>query len=470
MTTPGAYLAICAIVRNEAPYIREWLSYHYAAGVERFVIFHNASTDATLETIRAWPNAHLVTLIDWPERDRPQIGAYETMLRAHRGVAEWCAFIDVDEFLCPKGPRSVPDILRDLPAACGALYVHWMFFGSSGLETRPDGPVTEAFIRRAHAGFGPNRIGKTILRLATATRVINPHMIGTSGQFLNDAGEAIDQGGDGSQARPSHARLALHHYFTKTLGEWQVRRAGGRPSLPRDHADSVRPLAQFHAHDRNEVADDDAARLFQYARALLYRDDPVPAPEARFRRDALAFQPWLQRLPDDLAEQRERQALLAERAGARFGEGAFVAEGARVFTQALELGARSWIAAGAVLRGQVTIGPDCSVNSYAHIVGTVRIGANCRIASMAAIYGFNHGIARTDQPIKDQKVTSRGVVLHEDVWVGANAVIVDGVEIGAHCVVAAGAVVTRGFPPWQVIAGNPARAIRDRRERPRSAE
>ena len=88
----------------------------------------------------------------------------------------------------------------------------------------------------------------------------------------------------------------------------------------------------------------------------------------------------------------------------------------------------------------------------------VTIGRGCRIASLASIYGFNHGTERSDVPIMYQPATSKGVVLQDDVWVGANAVILDGVEIGAHCVVAAGAVVTQSFPAYKVIGGNPARA------------
>ena len=70
-----------------------------------------------------------------------------------------------------------------------------------------------------------------------------------------------------------------------------------------------------------------------------------------------------------------------------------------------------------------------------------------------------------DLLIKDQPGTSKGVKLHEDVWVGASAVILDGVEIGPHCVVAAGAVVAKSFGAYQIIAGNPARSIADRRTR-----
>jgi hypothetical protein len=265
-----AYLSICAIVKNEADYIHEWLSYHYAIGVERFTIFHNASTDSTLDVIKGWDRNNIVTIIEWPV-PAPQISAYREMLASHRDASEWCAFIDVDEFLCPKGPRTVPDILRALPHDCGGLYVHWMCFGSSGHVTRQPGLVTETFTKRGYNGFGPNRLGKTIIRLADASGIISPHIIGSHARLLNDSLDEVAQDSAVAQQGVSHKQLALHHYFTKSLDEWRTRRALGRPALQPTDPNFIRSEDQFRSHDVNNVVDEDAARIMQYARVLSYR-------------------------------------------------------------------------------------------------------------------------------------------------------------------------------------------------------
>jgi len=164
--------------------------------------------------------------------------------------------------------------------------------------------------------------------------------------------------------------------------------------------------------------------------------------------------------------QRELQRRLAEH-GATFGEGVFVAPNAAVYCDSLALGDRSYVAALAYLTGELVFGADCSVNPYAVVRGDVRLGDGVRIGAHASILGFNHQV--NELPIHQQGTVSRGIVIGDDVWVGSSCTILDGVTVGDHAVIAAGAIVTKDVPDWAIVGGNPARFIRDRRE-PRPAE
>jgi acetyltransferase-like isoleucine patch superfamily enzyme len=151
-------------------------------------------------------------------------------------------------------------------------------------------------------------------------------------------------------------------------------------------------------------------------------------------------------------------------------DGCFIARSARLFAEphrAIEVARGAAIAADAFVHGPVELGADASVNAFAVLDGGrkgIVIGAGTRIASHASIYAFDHGMA-AGAPVRDQHVTSRGVQIGEDVWIGAHACITDGVSIGAHAVVGAGAVVTRDVDPYAIVAGVPARRIGDRRQR-----
>jgi acetyltransferase-like isoleucine patch superfamily enzyme/predicted O-methyltransferase YrrM len=197
-------------------------------------------------------------------------------------------------------------------------------------------------------------------------------------------------------------------------------------------------------------------------------DDGFEARERAYIAQRISYFPWeAPRFNPDRAGAQTSptmRRLLEKWAGCRaLGTNTYVSDEAIVHTNSLTIGRYTTIAAGAILRGWVTIGDDCTVNTGAHLAGKVTLGNGVRVAGGAAIYGFNHGHARTDTPIWRQPHTSKGVVVGEGTWIGANSVIVDGVTIGAHCIVAAGATVTRDVPDYCIVGGVPAKIIAHRR-------
>nr|WP_295884057.1 DapH/DapD/GlmU-related protein [uncultured Devosia sp.] len=191
--------------------------------------------------------------------------------------------------------------------------------------------------------------------------------------------------------------------------------------------------------------------------------DSYQTPEQIEHQARLQFLTW-DRTPADIEapEHRARQARLVEVAGARFHPTAYVAAEAAIFTTHLALGEASWIAGHALVRGDVEFGAHCTVNPYAMISGKVRCGDGVRIASHVSIVGFNHGFDDPDVPIHKQKHETLGITIEDDVWIGANAVVLDGVTVGKGAVIAAGAVVSRDVPEMAIVGGVPARIVRYR--------
>lgn len=114
--------------------------------------------------------------------------------------------------------------------------------------------------------------------------------------------------------------------------------------------------------------------------------------------------------------------------------------------------------------GDIRIGDDCSFNPYCVIYGHggLRIGNSVRIAAHTVIVPANHNFDDPHTPIRLQGLTTKGITIGNDVWIGAGVRIMDGVEIGNGCVVAAGSVVTKSVPNGAVVAGVPAKVIRVR--------
>lgn len=133
----------------------------------------------------------------------------------------------------------------------------------------------------------------------------------------------------------------------------------------------------------------------------------------------------------------------------------------------ISIGPNTFIDSGVFLRplgGSIEIGSDCSVNAYSVLYGSggLRIGNGVRIAAHTVIVPSNHVFSATDKQIKDQGLSLKGIVIEDDVWIGAGARILDGVVIRKGTVVGAGAVLTKSTEPYSVVAGVPARKISSR--------
>ena len=137
----------------------------------------------------------------------------------------------------------------------------------------------------------------------------------------------------------------------------------------------------------------------------------------------------------------------------------------------IQIGKNSSIAPGAVIQGNVTLGENCSVQAYSVLVGygnaenrtgEIRIGNNVRIAPHVMIVAANHAYCDPAVPICQQGLDPKSIVIEDDVWIAGRANILAGVTVGKGSVIAAGAVVTKDVPPYSVMAGVPAKKIKDR--------
>ncbi|MDF1514222.1 MAG: acyltransferase [Anaerolineae bacterium] len=143
----------------------------------------------------------------------------------------------------------------------------------------------------------------------------------------------------------------------------------------------------------------------------------------------------------------------------------------------IEIGANTLVMHGAVLHvynfrdiphAGIRIGSDSLIGEYSVIRGQggVTIGNRVYTSPMVQIIAVNHVFDDPDRPFIDQGITAQGIVIEDDVWIGASAVITDGVRIGKGAVIGAGAVVTRNVEPHTVVGGVPARVIRKVGDRP----
>ncbi|MBB6127535.1 acyltransferase [Mucilaginibacter lappiensis] len=110
--------------------------------------------------------------------------------------------------------------------------------------------------------------------------------------------------------------------------------------------------------------------------------------------------------------------------------------------------------------GDVIIGNNCGIGIGNVLIGPVSLGNYVMLAQNIVLSGLNHGYEDITTPPRLQKVTTKQITIHDNVWIGANSVVTAGVTIGKHAIIGAGSVVTKDIPQYSVAVGNPARVIK----------
>ena len=110
--------------------------------------------------------------------------------------------------------------------------------------------------------------------------------------------------------------------------------------------------------------------------------------------------------------------------------------------------------------GDVIIGERTRVGLGNTIIGPVTIGNDIMFAQNIVASGLNHGYEDITMPIADQPVNTAQIIIEDEAWIGANAVITAGVTVGKHSVVAAGCVVVKDVAPYTIVGGNPGRVLK----------
>jgi len=148
------------------------------------------------------------------------------------------------------------------------------------------------------------------------------------------------------------------------------------------------------------------------------------------------------------------------------GKGSIVKRKARldiIPSKKITLGIKSVIEDYAIINngmGDVLIGDYSHVTSRVKLVGPVTLGNHVTLGSNAQVTGLTHNYVDVDRPISEQGVMPCKTVIEDDVWIGGNSCINQGITVGTHSIVASGSVVTKSVPPYSVVGGNPARILK----------
>ena len=222
-------LGVCAIARNETPYLLEWISYQRLIGAQVIFIYDNGHDESGSTLLAELNHRKIITHIPWrgSYAHGPQIPAYNDAITRLRQAVDWLLFVDIDEFLVPVREESLTAIL-DSAGDLDGMWFPWLLFGSSGdVKYRPL-PVIERFTNRQEIDDSTITPVKSAVRPSKVTRAgIHVHSL-DSAAYANPMGErryittvnGANPGngyGDRRASQPArgfrHARI--HDYMTK---------------------------------------------------------------------------------------------------------------------------------------------------------------------------------------------------------------------------------------------------------------
>lgn len=229
------YLTMCCIVKNEEEsYLREWLCYHHAMGVEHFYVYDNESRIPLDGILTDYIQAGWVNVFRMPGYG-VQLYAYTHCLHYLSDKTRWMGFIDLDEFILPSAQRDLRVFLADYETF-GGLGINWLCYGSSGLTQKPGASQVELFIHRTPSDFPDNRHIKSIIQPQHTIAPLSPHHFLYRDGFgcVNEHGTAVD----GPFSENSTMKIRINHYFLRSSEQFQAKldrgRATGLPKRPQD--------------------------------------------------------------------------------------------------------------------------------------------------------------------------------------------------------------------------------------------
>lgn len=254
-------LSICAIFRNEALYLKEWIEFHLLVGVEKFYLYNNRSDDNYLKVLWPYMKMGIVNLQEWNIDPPAQIEAYRHCIDNYKNDSEWIAFIDIDEFIWSNKYNKITEALDTFPEYYNAVGVNWLCFGSGDQQKYIDKPVIERFTWRKNQDIPANHYIKSIIRMSNGIFTFyDAHyaLIPTyspNGKLINGS----------HNTDHDYSILQINHYGSKSKEEWIKRQSLGKP----DTINFVPNEQCYNDVQGNEVDDREIQKFLQELKEKL---------------------------------------------------------------------------------------------------------------------------------------------------------------------------------------------------------
>ena len=252
-----SYLVATAWIKDEAPYLKEWIDFHRLQGFEKFYFYDKNSTDNTKEVLAPYVEKGIAEHRFYPSdvTTRKNFWVMRTTIDEFKGKHKWLFHHSIDEYMfCPDG-RKISDLLTEFEDYSGVV-VPWKLFNSSGHITKEPGYVIERFTE--YIEDSNNHIKTIIQPDKTIDSVGNPHVYYFSTGFAVDENKEIHDttnphSGAMRPGRPyTRNKILNHHYVCMSRDEYDTKMNKGLLDISMENQRRREAEAQWNAlHDSN---------------------------------------------------------------------------------------------------------------------------------------------------------------------------------------------------------------------------
>ena len=245
-------LILCAVSKHEGRYLKDFIEYYKALGVQKFVIYDEGSEHLTQKVLEPYAWAGLVEYI--PATKHPiQYQSYANCISRYTGKTEWILFVDIDEFIVleQEKPNLINYLSKYNAPNIGAVGMSWSCFGSNDKDVYEEKPVWDRIFSRVDYELTAKhhtRHIKSFVRPQCVGFVNDPHLFGMRPGFftVDSSGRKITTSEWKSNDFPMD-EIWLAHFVTKTRQEWEWKFARGSADSGAD-AYNARKIEMFDAH------------------------------------------------------------------------------------------------------------------------------------------------------------------------------------------------------------------------------
>ena len=260
-------LAVVSIMKNEAPYVKEWLDYYILAGVDHFFIYDHESPDNMKEVLRPYVESGIVTYIFYPDK-RKQVDAFNEAVQKYRFFCRYMTFVDGDEFILPQSNKSILEVTDEIfqnKSTSGGLVINWMMYGSNNQDKADYSKgVLERFTRRA-------KVLRDTIKTIADPRKIN-YMYTPHYMVYFDGFHQIDEVSLHFFPNTNYKisdKIIMNHYFCKSREEFENKMARNSAAYGKNPEER---LNKKFSHEENNDIYDDSILKYRKARQKIFGD------------------------------------------------------------------------------------------------------------------------------------------------------------------------------------------------------